>query len=113
MSISYEGIGQVVATFQVKEGTGQGVVTMVEYDTVGTGVSGNLPCGVLMGEAKNGMGAVQVEGLVTVRYSGLAPSLGYATLTCDGEGGVIEAGSGRDFLVVSVDESTQTLVMKL
>ena len=113
MSISYEGIGQVVATFQVEEGTGQGVVTMVESDTVGYGVAGDLPCGVLVHNEKNGLGAVQMEGLVTVRYSRAAPSAGYAFLTCDGEGGVMRSEDGKQYLVVSVDTDAYTAVIKL
>ena len=113
MRISYEGIGQVLATFQVEEGTGQGVVTLVDYDTVGYGQAGDKPCGVLVCGEKNGMGAVQMEGMVTVGYTGASPSLGYATLTCDGKGGVMEADSGREFLVVSVDEAACTAVIKL
>ena len=113
MNISYEGIGQTVATFQVEEGTGQGVVTMVGNDTVGRGSAGNLPCGVLVCGEENGMGAVQLEGLVTVSFIGSAPSVGYALLTCDGEGGVMEEELGKQFLVVSVDEANQTMVIKL
>ena len=113
MSISYEGIGQVLATFRVEEGTGQGAVTLVDNGTVGYGRAGDLPCGVLVCGEKNGMGAVQVEGFVTLSYTGSAPSLGYAILTCDGKGGVMEEEVGKEFLVVSVDEDAETAVIKL
>ena len=113
MSISYEGIGQVLATFQVEEGTGQGAVTVVGSGTVGYGRAGDKPCGVLVCGEKNGMGAVQVEGMVTLSYTGTTPSVGYATLACDGEGGIMEEEMGREFLVVSVDEDAGTAVIKL
>ena len=115
MSISFEGIGQVLATFQVEEGAVQGgVVTMTGSGTVGTGSAGDLPCGVLLHAEGDGMGAVQVEGMATVSYTGSAPSLGYGMLACDGSGGIqaVDEG-GLTCLIVSVDEDSQTAVIKL
>ena len=116
MGISFEGIGQVLATFAVEDGVAEGsVVTMTANGTVGLGSGGSLPCGVLVTMEEDGMGAVQIEGMASVDYSGTAaPEAGYAMLACDGQGGVktVESG-GLTCLVVSVDEDSQTAVIKL
>lgn len=115
MGISFEGIGQVLATFAVEEGVTAGsVVTITENGTVGLGSDGSLPCGVLLHGEEDGMGAVQLEGLVSVGYTGTVPALGYGMLACDGQGGVkaVDAG-GLTCLVVSVDEDSQSAVIML
>lgn len=115
MGISFEGIGQVLATFEVEEGVTEGsVVTMTANGTVGSGSSGALFCGVLIRAEEDGMGAVQLEGMATVSYTGTAPEVGYAMLACDGQGGVKTVESnGFVYLVISVDEASQTAVIKL
>jgi hypothetical protein len=114
MSISFEGIGQVLATFQVEEGSlDGGVVTMTDNGTVGLGKEKDLPCGVLLYAEGDNAGAVQVEGMATVSFTGDAPQVGYAALACDGQGGVKTDGDGRLCLVVSVDADSKTAVIKL
>lgn len=115
MGISFEGIGQVLATFAVEEGVTAGsVVTMTGNGTVGLGSDGSLPCGVLLHGEEDGVGAVQMEGMVSVCYTGTAPAVGYDLLACDGQGGVkaVDA-NGLTCLVISVDEGSQTAVIKL
>jgi hypothetical protein len=112
--ISFDGVGQILATFQVEDGAlDGGVVTMTDSGTVGLGKDGDLPCGVLFGVEDDGMGAVQVEGMATVSFTGEAPAAGYAAFVCDGQGGVAKNANGRLCLVVSVDEDSQTAVIKL
>jgi hypothetical protein len=111
--ISFDGVGQVLATFLVDGEAVSGVVAMTGNGTVGLGKEGEAPCGVLLGAEGDGLGAVQVEGFTTVSYSGQAPSVGYAALSCDGQGGVVKNDNGRLCLVVSVDEASQTAVIKL
>lgn len=115
MGISFEGIGQVLATFAVEEGTAAGsMVAVKENGTVGTAGDGDLPCGLLVSAEEDGRGAVQLEGMVSVSYTGTAPALGYSQLVCDGQGGVRTAESGGlSCLVVSVEEESQTAVIKL
>lgn len=114
MSISFEGVGQVAATFALQgEGVTAGMaVALVDDGTVGLGADGTRLCGVVLGVEADGMAAVQIAGLAQVAYSGSAPTPGWATLGCDGAGGV-KSGSGGDCLVVSVDEDSQTAVIKL
>lgn len=116
MSISFEGIGQVLATFEVEENVTEGcVVTVTADSTVGLGQAGDLFCGVLVRSEEDGFGAVQIEGMATVSYSGsAAPAVGFETLASDGAGGVkaVESG-GFVYLVLSVDEESRTAVIKL
>lgn len=115
MEISFEGIGQVLATFTVEEGAAAGsVVTVTENGTVGLGEEGSLPCGLLLHTEEDGKGAVQLEGMACVSWTGSAPGLGWSQLACDGQGGVKTVESdGLGCMVVWVDEESQTAVIKL
>ena len=94
MSVSFEGVGQVCATFlggklaegQVVKLTGNGTV-----ETCGDGdhfIGAAICC-------KDDACTVQVGGFVTVSYSGAAPAVGWSALAADGKGGVKAAGSGE------------------
>lgn len=123
MEISFDGIGQVVATFdsQVADGDsgkqlaiGQ-VVALTGDGTVGLATAGTSPCGVIVALEKDQRAAVQVSGFAQVGYSGsAAPALGWTALAVDGSGGVQTASSGgRSCLVVHVDTGAKTAVIKL
>lgn len=128
MSISFEGIGEVTATF-LKDGNstvkpGQ-VVCITGNNTVGLGADGTAPCGVAATVAGDGYVGVQISGMAEVAYSGTtAPTAGWNTLAADGSGGMKaaaasadtqspESTSGRPYLVVSVDTTAKTAVIKL
>ena len=51
--------------------------------------------------------------MVTAGYTGGAPALGWSGLAADGAGGVKSSESGREFLVVDVDTSAQTVTFAL
>jgi hypothetical protein len=100
--ISFDGVGEVVATFAVGEDvTGGQVVKVTENATVGLCQAGDKFCGVAL-IPRAGFGGVQVKGFMTVRYSG-ALSLGKASLVADGTGGVKAAENGVEALVVNLD----------
>ena len=115
MSSSLEGIGQVLATLKVADGTAEGtVVTVTAEDTVGKAAENGKFCGVLVRDEGDGVGAVQLEGIVTVSYSDTAPAVGYSMLAGDGKGGVKTVTSGGiSYLVLSVDTASGTAVIKL
>ncbi len=116
MDICFEGVGQVAATFQVSgEGVQPGMaVTLTGSGTVGLGTAGKLPCGVVLGGVRGGAAAVQIGGVVKVGYSGdTAPVVGWQGLACDGQGGVKTAASGLSCLVLAVDTTAKTAVIKL
>ena len=64
--------------------------------------------------AQNGCGAgevCKVAGFAQVRFSG-SLNEGYVYLCADGNGGV-KAGSGREYLVVAVDENAGTAIFMM
>ena len=122
MELSYEGIGQVAATFEtqaVQEDDDKlaigDVVALTAGGTVGFGTAGAAPCGVVLTLEKDQKAAVQVDGFATVAYTGsAAPAVGWTGLAVDGAGGVQAASSGgRSCLVVRVDTAAKTAVIKL
>lgn len=122
MSISFEGIGQVTATFMAEavedaqDRVLPGMAVALTGDgTVGKGEAGDLPCGVALSVEEDGAAAVQIGGLMSVSYSGTtAPAVGYNTVACDGDGGItVVDGDGLSCLTVSVDGDSQTAVIKL
>ncbi len=123
MELSFDGIGQVAATFQTeaqeaedtaKLSTGH-VVALTAANTVGFGTAGAAPCGVVLALEGDQTAAVQVEGFARVSYSGAAaPAVGWTSL------GWTEAGAYRlpapadaALLVVQVDDAAKTAVIKL
>ena len=116
MDICFEGIGQVVATFQTKNEklTAGMAVTMTGNGEVGLSSDNKTLCGVTVGAARGGAVAVQIGGVVKVGYSDpTAPTVGFAALACDGEGEVTAGKDGANCLVLAVDESEKTVVVKL
>lgn len=112
MSVSFHGIGQVCATF-LGSGTEGQVVKVSGQDTVAPCSAGNSFCGVAVC-VKDDACCVQVAGFATVPYSGdAAPSVGYAALSADGEGGVKSDENGREYLVVSADTTAKTVTILL
>ena len=107
--ISFDGIGEVVATFtcgadvkagQVVKASGNGAV-----DKCG---DGDRFCGVAL-TAEEGYAAVEVAGLVKVAAAeGVA--VGWNKLLADGTGGVkkdsASPATGGDYLVISVDSGS-------
>jgi hypothetical protein len=108
--VSFDGIGEVVATFLAEEGVKGGqVVKVTENGKVGACDEGDKFCGVALEPRKGGAG-VRVKGFATVRYTGNL-NLGQVTLAADGQGGVKEAGSGVNALVVSVEGETAVICL--
>ena len=108
MDISFEGVGQVAATFKVDGEVLPGMaVTLTDDGTVGLGAAGDTPCGVVLGGVRGGAAAVQIGGVAKVRCSGTAPKAGWQELVCDGEGGVkAVSGGGSGIKVVTGDKTS-------
>jgi hypothetical protein len=60
-----------------------------------------------------GLAAVQVGGFAKVAYSGTTPSLGFAKLASDGNGGVAVNSNGQEYLVMALDEANKHITIKL
>ncbi len=91
--ISYEGIGEVVATC-IAEGDvcGGTIVKMSGANTVTTCSDGDLFCGMAM-QPRDSVTSVQFKGFMTVCYEG-EKEYGWVNLVSDGQGGVKEAETG-------------------
>ena len=113
MSISYQGIGQVCATFLTMNATEGHVVKVSSKKTVAKCSDGNDFCGVAL-HRRPTVCTVQVGGFAEVSYSGTAPAVGWTNLCADGSGGVkVAASGGRAYLVVNVDTAGMKATMKL
>ena len=102
--ISFEGIGEVVATFACGEGVIAGQVVKVTEDCmVGPCSDGEKFCGVAL-SAEDGYAAVQLGGLVKVAATGEDIQAGWVKLSADSAGGVKKDDSaGVEYLVVRVE----------
>lgn len=108
MSVSFNGFNENTATFRANEEIQSGApVKMSESDTVAACASGEAFCGFAI-ECSGGYASVQLSGTVKANFSGTAPEVGYAKLVSDGDG-VTVSDSGREYLVISVDESASTV----
>lgn len=102
--ISFEGIGEVAATFACGDGVTAGqVVKVTGNGTVGACSDDDRFCGMAL-SAQDGYAAVQLAGLVRVSVTGEGVSAGWVKLAADGSGGVKAAATGgTELLVISAD----------
>ena len=112
MKISYEGIGFMLVTFPDECAVEGNVCKINQGGYAEDCIANDLFCGVVHSVEKT-MAAVQLEGFAKARYSGTKPQMGYVKLTADGFGGVCVNNSGREYLVVQVNENDRTVIMKL
>jgi len=109
--VSFEGIGEVAATFYAEDGVKAGEVVKLSADsTVSACADGDRFCGVALG-AREGCAGVQIGGLAQVKCDDAAVAPGYVLLCADGAGGVKKADSGVEHLVVSVESGWAAIMM--
>ena len=112
MKVSYEGIGQLCATFlcdgDVHEGA---LVEMSGNGKVRVCTTGKDFCGVAVAVAKDGTAcSVQLGGFVTVRCVDEEVKAGICKLCTDAEIRV-KSGGEKSYLVVSADGTTATIML--
>ncbi len=108
MSVSFGGFNSNTATFKTSADLENGCpVKISESNTVVACADGDAFCGFVV-NGEGGYASVQLSGAVTAAYSGSAPALGYAKLASGGKG-VKASDSGREYLVISVDEADSTV----
>ena len=110
MNVSFEEIGRLSVTFAQENCAGGQVCKVSGNGMVAPCAEGERFCGVAE-HIRGGHAAVQVAGFAQVNVTGTV-GVGYVSLCADGNGGV-KAGSGREHLVVSVNEAAMTAVIKL
>ena len=115
MTYSYEGIGQVVATFMAEEPVVEGqIVKITATESVGACAAVDAFCGKVKVAARDGKGcAVALRGMVTASYSGNTPNLGWCEMASDGNGGVSYKSGARSYLVVDLNPETKTVTFML
>lgn len=110
MKVSFEGIGERVATFYnsaVNAAAAGKAVKIAANDTVSLCADGDKLAGFCI-DADEYTATVKTAGFVTAAYTGTAPTLGFCALCADAAGGV-KAGSGREYLVIEVDTAAKTV----
>ena len=115
MEFSYEGIGQVVATFAKGTNVQPGMaVSLTSNDTVSVGDDGSALCGVVLA-VDGDCCAVQVGGFVQVPVGGADALLpGVREISVNGKGKIRKAATtGLRCMVVRVDEENGTAIIKL
>lgn len=115
MKLSYEGIGQMCATFACEATMTEGApVKLTESGKAEVCAAGENLCGVCAAVGHGGDAcSVQVGGFVKLSYSGSAPTVGFGKLTADGACGVKTASSGREYLIAQVDPAEKTVTIML
>lgn len=114
--VSFEGIGEVAATFYADGTVKAGQTVACGGDsTVKLCAAGNRFCGVAIGNSRGGCVGVQTGGFAQVKCADATVTVGYMTLTGDGSGGVKKAGAddaGQEYWVAA-DDGAGTITIKL
>lgn len=109
MNHYFSGFNTKEITLNATEDVTEGIaVALSDSTTVDLPSAEASFCGICTA-VRNGHASVVMEGHATVAYSGTAPSIGFCKLVCDGNGGVKLSDSGREYLVVDVDEAEKTI----
>lgn len=111
--VSFEGIGEVVATFKAKSGLAKGqVVKVTGAGEVGACAAGERFCGAAL-SVDGGLAAVQVKGFAALPCTGVL-SAGWSKLSANGSGGVkADPANGIEYLVVGSDMMAGTVTVLL
>ena len=109
--VSFEGIGEMVATFLAEEGLTGGPVKMTGDGKVGPCGDGEAFCGVAL-EVNDGLALVQLRGFVKATC-GDAVAVGYTKLSANAGGGVKTNASGTAYLVVEAGSAEKQATILL
>ena len=112
MNYSYKGIGEITASFGVKDDAKLAAGTPVKLSGAGevtACASGDVPVGIVSA-CRAGCAAVQLGGIAEVTCSGAAPAPGFVKLVADGNGGLC-AGTGREYLVLAAENGNAVIML--
>lgn len=99
--VSFDGIGELAATFYHKDAVQGAPVAMADDHCVKNCSSGDAFVGICT-HVDGEVAQVQLRGYVRLPYTGTAPAVGFCALAANGSGGVTASGS-RNYLVLDVD----------
>lgn len=109
MKVSFEGLGELVASFYKGSNAEKGkLVKLSANSTVAATSDGEAFVGMCI-HSDDAFADVMLSGCITCTYTGTAPVVGYAKLVSAGGGSVKTAASGREYLVLNVDASASTI----
>lgn len=113
MARLYKGLGEQTFTFNcAKEGVGAGDVVKINSWTAKKPDADEDFCGICINKKTNpNYAAIQMHGIVEVKYTGDAISGGYVGLVADGSGGVKQSDSAaRKYLVLDMPAQDTMLI---
>ena len=112
MDISFEGIGQTIATFYCSDEIEYGTpVKLSGNAAVAACTEGDAFNGVAAAAADGGIVPVIMRGFIKLPYTGTAPTAGTGVIAADGKGGVKTASAGRSLTIIDVDKTNSTVVL--
>jgi hypothetical protein len=115
MSVSFQGMDQLVVTFQAASGVTKGnFVTVSANGTVSTASSGDAPVGLAL-NVRGGHAAVQLKGYLEAEYNGTL-NLGWQDISTHSAGKIKAAGendAARRCLVLSTDTTAKIACLLL
>ena len=113
MKVSFEGIGEMVATFEVSGAVAPGDMVKLSEDGKVSACGDSDEFIGLAVTVREGFAGVQFAGMAQVSCDE-ALTCGWKKLAANGKGGVKTAASGgREYLVVAVDSTAKTAVVRL
>ena len=115
MKVSYEGVGEVMATFEAENVIEGEVVCMADSGRVRSCADGEDFCGVVAAVSEDRTSAtVQIGGVAYIPcYDAEWPAAGYCRLCADGNGAVRVDENARERLVLSVGQSGNGMAVVL
>ena len=115
MSVSFQGMDRLVATFEAASGVSKGDLVKISGNgTVSTASSGDAPAGVAL-NVRGGHAAVQLKGCLEAEYNGTL-DLGWQDITTHSAGKIKAAGENdetRRCLVLSTDTTAKIACLLL
>ena len=112
MKVSFEGLGETVATFANSASSSVAVGDLVKITgngQVAPCAAGNAFCGVCV-SADESFAAVQLRGFMTVPYTGVDPAFGYIKFAAADRNRIkMDSTNGRDCLIIERDTAGKTL----
>lgn len=111
MSLSFKGIGETVITFNGYADVGD-IVNIEGNSTVSKALADKDIIGVCV-STNNDIVGVLIKGVVTLKYTGNAPTLGYNSLVTAGSNSVKVSASGIKYLVLDLNTTTKDVTILL
>ena len=109
MTTNFNGFNEKVLTFECDTNISAGTpVKITANGKVAAAAAGDRFIGTCV-YTRCGFAAVQVEGYVSLPYTSTAPTVNFAKLVADGNGGVKADTNGSEVVVVSVDTTAKTI----